>query len=245
MNWLQGQVTQDLRPLQPGHATRGLLCQPTGQLVAHLEIWRQEGDLLLLVDRLELPALLRRIEEMVIMEEVTGEVLPLFVAHSIGPDRPTGDLVRPRDRTGFGGWDVLVTQVAEPEDHEAYMLAHGEVVAGVETDAKTLPPELGPAFEAATISYAKGCYTGQEVLMRMHSRGHPNREWVGLRTSHPLPAGDSVLDPQGKAVGRVTRSALHPTLGPIAGAFVRREALYSDLIIGSVAARAEPFPIKL
>ncbi|MFX6234584.1 tRNA-modifying protein YgfZ, partial [Acinetobacter baumannii] len=65
-------------------------------------------------------------------------------------------------------------------------LRAGNPRLGGDTTQKTLPPELGPAFESRTVSYTKGCYMGQEVLMRIHSRGHTNRTWVCLTSAEPL-----------------------------------------------------------
>lgn len=61
---------------------------------------------------------------------------------------------------------------------------------GVDTHEKTLPPELGPLFEEKYLNYNKGCYTGQEVLQRIHSRGHTNRTWTVFRSSSPEIKGD-------------------------------------------------------
>src|SRR4029079_3718388 len=53
---------------------------------------------------------------------------------------------------------------------------------GVDMDETNLPLECG--LEARAISYNKGCYIGQEVINRIHSIGHVNRELVGLRLPH-------------------------------------------------------------
>lgn len=253
--WLQGQVTGDLRTLAPGGAMRACLCKPTGQLLAHLEIWDAGETLRLLVHRDELPALLTRVEEAVIMEDVEATVVPAIVRHEIGSVVPSPD-ARPRDRTGAPGRDVVGSLVREaesaqrdlsPELWSALTLARGEPLPGVDTGEKTLPPELGPAFESATISYRKGCYTGQEVLMRLHSRGHTNRTWRGLLSPVPLVPGARVLA-GGVEVGRVTRAAVHPTLGPIAAAFLRREAgsqpLTAETPDGPAAVRASDLPLS-
>ena len=97
---------------------------------------------------------------------------------------------------------------------------------GADMDETNLPLECG--IEARTVSYDKGCYIGQEVINRIHSIGHVNRELRGLRlTEAPqtLPAQGDKLFHAGKEVGYVT-SALHsPTLNAsIALGYVRREA---------------------
>ena len=249
--WLQGQLTQDLRPLTAGGAVRACLCRPTGQLLAHLEVWDLGDRFLLLAHESEAPAFLARVEEAVIMEDVAARVLPASLFHAFGPDAGSllaqlgadpaaeaplspGPIVRARSRTGLPGFDAVLPSGGEHLSHtggtpvppgvwNALTLAAGEPLPGVDTNEKTLAPELGPVFEAATVSYRKGCYTGQEILMRLHSRGHTNRTWRGLLSPAPLAAGARIFA-EGAEVGRVTRAAEHPTLGPIAGATLRRES---------------------
>ncbi len=50
---------------------------------------------------------------------------------------------------------------------------------GVDMDETNLPLECG--IESRAVSYNKGCYIGQEVINRIHSFGHVNRELRGLR----------------------------------------------------------------
>ena len=97
---------------------------------------------------------------------------------------------------------------------------------GADMDETHLPLECG--IEARAVSYHKGCYIGQEVINRIHSIGHVNRELRGLRLAEEpktLPANGDKLFHAGKEVGHVT-SALHsPALNAnLALGYVRREA---------------------
>jgi folate-binding protein YgfZ len=119
---------------------------------------------------------------------------------------------------------------------------------GIDMDDRVLPPEMGPHFEAEHISYAKGCYTGQEILMRMHSRGHANRTWVGLVAVAPVDAGSRVVYEGGDS-GIVTSVAPSPMLGFIAAAMLRKEATKPgemvSVITPSATVRAEVRPMPL
>ena len=116
---------------------------------------------------------------------------------------------------------------------------------GVEMDLETIPQEANldrPGIDA--ISFNKGCYTGQEVVVRIHFRGHVNRHLRRLTSSEPLPAGAPVFDAEGKEVGSVRSSVVSPTRGPIAVAMLRREiAPASDVVIRTdgreISARCE------
>ena len=74
------------------------------------------------------------------------------------------------------------------------------------------------------ISQTKGCYTGQEVIVRILHRGHVNWLLKGLRASAGLDPGAELVAADGpKVVARVTSVADSPRLGPIALGYVRRE----------------------
>jgi tRNA-modifying protein YgfZ len=99
---------------------------------------------------------------------------------------------------------------------------------GVDVDDTTLPQEAN-LDELHAISYTKGCYTGQEVVARIHFRGHVNRHLRGIaypagaQGGGPLPHGARLLDGEGKLVGDVRSGAISPRLGGVALAMVRRE----------------------
>jgi len=93
---------------------------------------------------------------------------------------------------------------------------------GREMDAETIPQEANLDTLGA-ISFSKGCYTGQEVVARIHFRGHVNRHLRRLTSEHAIPVGARVLDAEGKEVGDVRTSVISPTQGPLAVAMVRRE----------------------
>ena len=88
---------------------------------------------------------------------------------------------------------------------------------------KQIPHEAG--LEHSHISYTKGCYTGQEIVERVRSRGQVNRMRVLLKfdTNEPPAAGTS-LTADGKEIGHTTRSAFSPNLQAAIGkGYVRRE----------------------
>lgn len=97
---------------------------------------------------------------------------------------------------------------------------------GVDMDENNLASECG--IEARAISYHKGCYIGQEVLNRIHSVGHVNRELRGLRLPPELRGlaapGDKLFQNE-KEVGHVTSAVFPPgQTGGYALGYVRREA---------------------
>ncbi|MGH7677304.1 MAG: YgfZ/GcvT domain-containing protein [Gemmatimonadaceae bacterium] len=124
-------------------------------------------------------------------------------------------------------WDAAVAARATPAGLAAWEVARveaGRPEYGVDMDDATVAQEAN-LEELGAISYTKGCYTGQEVVARVHFRGHVNRALRGLRASGTAapPTGASIFDATGKAVGDVRSSVTSPRLGGIALGMVRRE----------------------
>ena len=94
---------------------------------------------------------------------------------------------------------------------------------GVDISQDNLVQETG--LEQQTVSYDKGCYLGQEVVARVHFRGHVNRHLRSLRFVDTAAAvGATLLDGE-KDVGVVTSSVESPEFGPIGLGYVRREVV--------------------
>jgi folate-binding protein YgfZ len=159
------------------------------------------------------------------------------------------------NRAGLGGWDILVPVDAKkaisklesefepihPDAAEIIRIEAGIPKFGQDTNAKTMPPELGPAFDARHVSYNKGCYTGQEVLTRIKSRGHTNRSWVGLLAEQPLEVGAPVSHPKRSDAGEVTSAAYSPAYGFIGAAMLRSEAALPG---GTVSVQTKSGPVE-
>jgi len=124
--------------------------------------------------------------------------------------------------------------LAEPGDEafEILRIEAGTPLYGSELALDTLPDEA--RIERA-VSTRKGCYTGQEVVARLRSRGGVKHRLVGLRPAAggaTLPdAGATIARPAragaggsgGRRTGELTSRCVSPDLGPIALGFVHRD----------------------
>lgn len=114
------------------------------------------------------------------------------------------------------GWDAL----------EILRVEAGIPRYGADMDEDTILLEAG--IEDRAVSFAKGCYVGQEVIARATYRGHVNRRLVGLSFDGlGLPDRGAELfapDASGAVVGRITSAASSPALDRVVGlGYVRRE----------------------
>ncbi len=116
---------------------------------------------------------------------------------------------------------------------------------GYDFGEKQIPHEAG--LQNSHISYTKGCYTGQEIVERVRSRGQVNRLRVSLKFDAPAaPAVNTPLLAEEKEAGYVTRSGFSPALRAWIGmGYVRREksAVGSQLAIPNGSATVIATPI--
>jgi tRNA-modifying protein YgfZ len=106
---------------------------------------------------------------------------------------------------------------------EALRIAAWRPRLATEVDDRTIPHELD--WLRSAVHLTKGCYRGQETVAKVHNLGHPPRRLVLLHldgSEGTLPAHGDVVLADEVEVGRVTSTALHYELGPIALAVIKR-----------------------
>lgn len=113
--------------------------------------------------------------------------------------------------SGLGVWSTLRVEAGRP-------------AFGTDMDEDTIPVEAG--IHERAIDYTKGCYTGQEVIVRIRDRGHVNRSLRQLMLGDvPAPhrGAELFLEGQEKPVGFITSAVASPRYGQtVALAYVRR-----------------------
>ena len=122
-------------------------------------------------------------------------------------------------------WQAVLAAGARPvgvRAHESLRIEAGSPYYAHDVDDPVLLPEI--PIEP-WVSYAKGCYIGQEVVVRIRDRGHVNRHLRGLVFDGRTPPPHDAVVLVGEAeVGRVTSAAWSFGLErPIALAYVRRQ----------------------
>lgn len=251
VGYLQGQLSQDIAALAVGASAPSLLLQPQGKVDAWLRVTRiAEGAFVLDVDGGWGGAVLARLARFKLRTKV--ELSPLEwrclalrgpgTAH-LGDAAGDGTAV-PAFWPGVAGVDLLGESVVVPPGARlcsldaltALRVEAGVPAMGAELGERTIPAEAG--LVEGSVSFTKGCYTGQELVARIDARGNrvPRRlRGVVVRrraqgSAGPLPP-DAPLPPVGseltdgeRVVGALTSVAVSPGLGAIVAlAYVRRE----------------------
>ena len=188
------------------------------------------------------------------VEAKVGSIPCRIIRHTCA-GHPAATLVVVRDQLS-SLWQELVRSVrasggapAGMEALNSIRLESGVAWFGQDYDDKNIPHEAG--LELSHISYEKGCYTGQEIVERVRSRGHVNRRLTGVQFFDGIAfaAGTKLLvpgDPTGKEAGHVTSAGFSPLLGgPIGWGYVRREHSAVGTRLNASHATAEVISLPL
>ena len=266
VEFLNGQVTNDVAALQPGEGCYAAFLTHKGKMLGDVRVLNAGGELLLDTERVALQALFDMVRRFSVGFDVQLHKRTLQCAlfslvgpkaHEVVPGVPGHE--HAHLDTDFGraiataeGIDVLCD--AEQADAvraaliEAGAVEVGEEAAeivrvergiprfGSDMDDGTMPAEVG--LEERAVSFTKGCYVGQETVARLHWKGKPNRHLRGLRLSAPANGGEELRAGE-KCVGRLGTAVVSPRHGPIALAVVRREASPGDTVAVEGGATAE------
>jgi folate-binding protein YgfZ len=272
VRFLNGQLTNDLKDAKPGQTVYACVLTVKGKLCGDLFVTPIEDAFLLDCHPDLREALLARLEKYAIADDVefSDQTDELTLFHTLAPELPKAILpegtVSRSNRFDAEGHDLLVPvalknvvpqllqeKVLEPEQVKTFRIESGIPEWGHELREDVIPNEAG--LDKRAISYTKGCYVGQEVISRLKSLGHVNRNLCGVQliSGSTLTAGDKLVNDSSQQIGTVTSAAKSERLGGWIGlAYVRRNfdqpgSRYhlqppnnSDLI-GAVELRSLPF----
>lgn len=146
-------------------------------------------------------------------------------------------------------WDALVKAGAVPVGSEGYewmRIAAGIPAYGQDIRERDLPQETA---QDRALHFNKGCYVGQEIVERIHSRGNVHRTFVGFLLDAALPPAGAKVQADGKDVGEIT-SAVKLPVGDreiaVALGYIRREAGVpgKEVQIGDIRGKVSQLPFS-
>ena len=256
VRYLNGQVTNNVTRLQPGASLPACVTTAKGKLSADIMISAGPDALFIDAEPELREALLARLERYIIADDVTVEDITdeFALFHILGGTFPdaTSSLLGARvlrtSRFGEEGVDIFVPAteaeamraqltaalpLLEEALVEAPRIERGIPRWGRELKEDTLPPEA--RLEETHIDYHKGCYIGQEVISRLRSVGHVNRQLLGFVSGggEPLAAGMRLFAPADPArqIGVLTSAAWSFAMEkPVALGYLRRGSPTEDLL---------------
>ena len=215
-SYLQGQLSQDIEEMSDGESRFTFLLQPSGKVDAWLRITRQtQNDYLLDVDKNYGELVLARLKRFLLRTDCRVEISNYFLYTEIGNSRNENDFVDciaiPYSWFGFEFTDYIFKSdsfsegfnLIDDQVWKGVRIKAGIPEMGKEIDTSTIPASLG--ILDFSVSFTKGCYTGQELVARMDSRkgGTPYR-LVKISGTSGMTASQGVLLNDGEEIGTIT-----------------------------------------
>jgi folate-binding protein YgfZ len=242
-SYLQGQLSQDVLALASGAFAWSWLLAPNGKVDALLRVTRvSAAEWLLDTDAGWGEAVLARLARFKLRTKIDLALSSLVVIGLRGPGWDLASLsgiALSPPWPGVEGTDLITSDPApagadlwSAEQYEAVRIQVGIPKMGAELDERTIPAETG--LVALTASFTKGCYTGQELVARIDSRGgNVARRLRGLRFSAdpgPAEAAPVLTGPDGAPAGTVTSAARLPDGAWVGLGYVKRGVELSDVL---------------
>jgi folate-binding protein YgfZ len=243
LSWLNGQVTNDLRALENAGSVHALAVHVRGKIMADLWVVATSDELLIVIPKSAKATLLESFERYIIMEDVTLVPWPgAQVLSVVGPEASqltaavsvnavTGYAC---DELGLGGYAFVGERAAlEPimaslaaagavsideRGYELVRLRLGVPRFGHDFGERSYPQEAGLK---QLVSFAKGCYLGQEVVCTLENRGKLTRRLALFQGAAAAdgggvpPAGTYLKTASDETPGEVTSAVYDPDLAAV------------------------------
>lgn len=213
LSFLQGQLTNDVSLLSAERALLAGYCDPKGRLLTTMMLAISGDDWLMLLPADNADSVIRRLQMFVMRADVQFSVAEdLRCSQQSG----TANEVWSCESTAAGITIALpgALQLSIGEDvesetsREAALISAGLPEVSAETSGELLPQSINLDLIGG-VSFNKGCYTGQEIVARLHFRGTPARRLYQLSkpSGLALNRGEKIIDNNGTAVGMIVRDS--------------------------------------
>jgi len=214
IRFLQGQLSNDVEALGTNWQFTGY-CSPKGRLLALLQLWTHEGDTYATVNKSVVEATARRLRMYVMRSKVVIE--ELNEASCVGLVNPK--TASPRFSTeindsvhtlNFGDRELLIDlsgalQGRDTLDWETATINAGEPTIDA-NNVELFVPQMVNLDLLDGINFKKGCYTGQEIVARMHYLGKLKQRMfvcdIDERSNKQIMSGEKILA-DGKNAGNI------------------------------------------
>lgn len=252
-SYLHNLLTNDIEGLSEGSVCYAALLTPQGRMITDMHVFERGDAVLMTVPRALTVSIRDRLEQFVFSEDVqvedaTDSTVQIGIYGPAAADVRNGVpaestlVAMPSDEFGLPGWEVIADRGEKPRLIEALTRA-GAVAVGTESvevcrveagvprflvdmTEETIPLEAG--IQDRAISLTKGCYPGQEIIIRVLHRGGGRvaRRLVriALAAGSGVPLRGASLHAQARGIGTVTSAVDSPAFGrPVALGYVHRD----------------------
>ena len=233
--FLQALISNDVEALPVGGACDAVYLTPQGRMITDMRVFRRADDVIVSVPAELAGTLAARFDSLVFSEDV--QIADVSASMSqitvIDETANTADLLD--EPPPPGAPELTAIEV------ERLRIEAGTAKWGVDMNEDTIPLEAGLLDRA--ISQSKGCYVGQEVIIRVLHRGGgrvaKRLMKLTLEPGAPAPEHGTPIDVHGNPIGNVTSSAFSARENRVVAlGYIKREHAEpgTEVTVGSVSA---------
>ena len=220
-SFLQGQLTQDVTKIKTGESTWSFLLNPDGKVSSWLRVSRLEGNHFLIdVDKnageQTLKRLMRfklRVECNIDLEEWDWLAIRGHGSQKYGMETNENFIAAPANWSLTEGFDLIGKSESNQggltkestQLFEFLRILNGIPAIGKELTEKTIPAETG--LVERSVSFTKGCYTGQELVARLDSRGNKVPKHLRIIYSTAEIIKGDLVEVNAETVGEITSAS--------------------------------------
>jgi aminomethyltransferase len=260
VQFLDGMITNDVKTLADGKQMLAAFPNAQGRLLAVVRVLRQGDRFLIETEEATREKVFQNLFRFTFAgdffaEDVTDKYVCFDLFGRVRPPDFAGTLMFsstidscfvPTESADEFRNQLISRSAAQITDevYDTLRIEHGVPKYGIDMDETTVVPELGLE---GLISYNKGCYIGQEIIARIHFRGHVAKQLTGLVLAETVALGTELRTADDKPAGRITSVTYSPALDKtIALGFVRYDYLAegTDLRAGSEIVTVTKLPFS-
>lgn len=234
LTFLQGQCTQDITKIPSFGALPGAFCSAKGRVVSNVWVHRvndSQDAFELVCHASSAPLLFSHLKKYVPFFRGTTMTLSNNDMLNMVGHLGSGQL------PGFQLNDTMSIELHYKGDHDKLLppepwqveeIKHGILWLDEQQIDQWVPQNIN-LDSLNAISFSKGCYTGQEVVARLHYKGSSKKRLYAIRSKHELTTSQSIVA-NGKIVGSFLQ-CIHENQQSYGLAVIKTDALDSTLFV--------------
>lgn len=216
---LQGQTTRNFVDAAVGSVLEGAFCDLKGRIIADFcAVIVRDNRILMRTDTEVAAGLTSHLQKYLMFSKTTLRSSSMSVWACESSSLTDSDIISEstitvKQRGNIAEIWAKESSVPEnlitPQAYSIHRIVNGDARLVDATIGKYLPQDLNYDLNGR-VDFDKGCYTGQEIIARLHYRGEPKRRLhlLSVPTHVGIAAGEKVLNAQGKPIGSVVEAVV-------------------------------------
>ena len=262
--FLQGQLTNDIEKLSDRYMNASY-CTHQGKVIVNIQVFLSEDDVILLLSKFLVKYFIEKISKYILMSDVTFIVYNEFTAlwclgdkakglmreYKIEEDKLCSKISKSEYVINMSIENTCQIRYVNLDSSNADRFEYNELsetqtclidLFRLHTRLKTdniekFIPQVLNSDDLETVSYKKGCYTGQEVIARTHYLGNVKKHTYLVTVDASINNETNVINSDGESVGELIGENFTYRDVTLSHCILRDSSDFSDLYIKDNAVR--------